>query len=137
MYSAVGIKRTHCIRDVVFERICVSSRESHSFSSLAGRSTRRTKRKKDKMTGLENMDHMDERKLEKPNIKGDKVNIIVLILMYTLQSALSGLNTEALPIILQRRKITYADQVRSTRILLCAAVVRASPFVYIRFSSYS
>lgn len=49
---------------------------------------------------------------EKPNIKGDKMNIALLILMYMLQGAIFGL-THAFPIILQHRKVSYAEQVRT------------------------
>ena len=66
-------------------------------------------------------------KFEKPNIKGDRVNIIVLILMYILQGALSGLNTGALPIILQNRKVSYADQVRFLFVLFLVPVESAAP----------
>ena len=55
-----------------------------------------------------------KQKYEKPNIKGDGINIVVLTLSYILQGALGGLNTGAFPIFLHNRKVSYADQVRSS-----------------------
>jgi len=60
----------------------------------------------------------DESKQEKPDTKGDKVNIITLLSLYIIQGVVSGLPVLAFPIILQNRKISYADQVRSIFFLM-------------------
>lgn len=56
-------------------------------------------------------ENTNERTREQPNIKGDRMNIAILIFMYMIQGAMFGL-TEAFPIIFQNRKVSYADQVR-------------------------
>jgi PAT family acetyl-CoA transporter-like MFS transporter 1 len=48
---------------------------------------------------------------EKPNIKGDRANIIILTSLYVLQGGLYGF-VLALPIVFQNRGVSYADQVR-------------------------
>lgn len=60
------------------------------------------------MSSLENV---KQQKHEKPNIKGDRLNITILIFMYILQGAVGGL-IQAFSIIFQNRKVSYADQVR-------------------------
>lgn len=50
--------------------------------------------------------------LEKPDIRGDRVNIILLIFLYLLQGGTAALRT-TLPIILQNRNVSYMDQVRT------------------------
>lgn len=48
---------------------------------------------------------------DKPNLKGDWLNIFILLLLYTLQGLQLGLTT-AIPILLQSNKnVTYQDQV--------------------------
>lgn len=48
---------------------------------------------------------------DKPNLKGDWLNIFILLLLYTLQGLQLGL-TSAIPILLQSNKnVTYQDQV--------------------------
>jgi len=58
---------------------------------------------------------------EKSNIEGDRVNICLLLLMYSFQGVVYGF-TLALPIIFQNRKISYADQVSLTRSLIALHV---------------
>jgi len=56
-------------------------------------------------------------KSEKPNLDGDRLNLFLLIILYTIQGFPIGVST-ALPLILQSKKmVTYQDQV-STYILL-------------------
>ena len=57
-------------------------------------------------------DVVKETHQEKPNIKGDKVNIMLLMFLYFLQGGTSSLRL-GLPIILQNRNVSYADQVRT------------------------
>ena len=52
----------------------------------------------------------DEQHHENPKIKGDWCNILLLIYMYVLQCIPRGL-AQAVPLILQKRKVTYTDQV--------------------------
>lgn len=48
---------------------------------------------------------------DKPDLKGDWLNIFILLLLYTLQGLQLGL-TNAIPILLQSNKnVTYQDQV--------------------------
>ena len=54
---------------------------------------------------------------EKPDIKGDRLNFILLLLLYVSQSAILGMS-HAFSFVLQRRKASYRDQVR-LRILVC------------------
>lgn len=50
-------------------------------------------------------------KSEKPNLDGDRLNLFLLIILYTIQGFPIGVST-ALPLILQSKKIvTYEDQV--------------------------
>jgi len=50
-------------------------------------------------------------KSEKPNLDGDRLNIFLLILLYTIQGFPIGIST-ALPLILQSKEmVTYKDQV--------------------------
>jgi len=52
---------------------------------------------------------------DKPNLKGDWLNIFILLLLYTLQGLQLGL-TSAIPILLQSNKnVTYQDQVNRVR----------------------
>ena len=48
---------------------------------------------------------------EEPDMKGDRWNFLLLVCMYVLQYVPRGLIT-AIPLILQNRKATYANQVR-------------------------
>ncbi|CAI6347969.1 unnamed protein product [Macrosiphum euphorbiae] len=49
-------------------------------------------------------------KLEKPNLDGDRLNLFLLIILYTIQGFPVGVST-ALPLILQSKKmVTYEDQ---------------------------
>lgn len=67
-----------------------------------------TKRKRsDNEELLENGDSGDS---EPSNIKGDEVNIVVLLFLYTLQGIPLGL-AGAVPMLLQNRGITYTQQV--------------------------
>lgn len=47
---------------------------------------------------------------EKPNLEGDWLNIFLLTFLYLLQGIPVGL-TLAIPFVLQKRGVTYADQV--------------------------
>lgn len=49
----------------------------------------------------------------KSSLKGDRLNIALLLLLYTLQ-ALPGHMATAIPIVLQKRGVTYNQQVRKT-----------------------
>jgi PAT family acetyl-CoA transporter-like MFS transporter 1 len=62
-------------------------------------------------TNMSSPGRASKQKEEKPNIKGDRLNIVLLISLYTLQGVVLGL-TQAFPIILQNRKVSYTDQVR-------------------------
>mgnify|MGYP006965733144 CR=1 FL=1 len=68
------------------------------------------------MTATKLEDAGEHKVHEKPNVHGDKINLILLTFMYTLQGALYGFSL-ALPIYFQNRKVSYADQVRSRLIL--------------------
>lgn len=57
----------------------------------------------------------NKRKHDEPNLQGDKLNIVLLIFMYTLQFIPRGLIL-AIPLILQKRKATYTNQVRNSDI---------------------
>lgn len=46
-----------------------------------------------------------------PNIIGDRLNIAILLFLYTLQGVPLGLSS-AVPIIMQKKHITYKEQVR-------------------------
>lgn len=48
----------------------------------------------------------------KPNLKGDRSNLLLLILLYIMQGIPFGFSITALPIILQSKKVvTYGEQV--------------------------
>lgn len=48
----------------------------------------------------------------RPNLKGDRLNIFLLILLYIMQGIPFGFSISALPIILQSKKVvTYGEQV--------------------------
>jgi len=48
----------------------------------------------------------------KPNLKGDRPNLFLLILLYIMQGIPFGFSISALPIILQSKKVvTYGEQV--------------------------
>ena len=49
---------------------------------------------------------------DNPDLKDDILNIIFLTFLYVLQTIPIGLSS-ALPLILQSRNVSYADQVRS------------------------
>ena len=49
---------------------------------------------------------------EKANTKGDRLNIILLLFLYTLQNVASGL-MHTIPLVMQSRNVSYADQVRA------------------------
>ncbi|XP_022174759.1 acetyl-coenzyme A transporter 1-like [Myzus persicae] len=54
----------------------------------------------------------------KPNLKGDRSNLFLLILLYILQGIPFGFSTSALPIILQSKKVvTYGEQALLSYIL--------------------
>lgn len=69
-----------------------------------------TKRKRslDKEQLLENGDPSNA---SQSNIKGDEINIAVLLFLYTLQGIPLGL-AGAIPMLLQNRGITYTQQVQ-------------------------
>lgn len=46
-----------------------------------------------------------------PNTKGDRLNIAILLFLYTLQGVPLGLSA-AIPIIMQKKHITYKEQVK-------------------------
>jgi len=53
----------------------------------------------------------DSNSAEKPNLKGDWLNLFLLLLLYTMQGIPCGL-AMAMPIILQSNKdVSYKDQV--------------------------
>lgn len=60
-----------------------------------------------------NMTSVNEKKEkhEQPDISGDRLNIFILSFMYILQGTMFGL-MQAIPLILQNRKASYADQVQ-------------------------
>lgn len=58
--------------------------------------------------------NIEEYANEKPNLKGDKLNVMLLIFMYTLQCLPRGM-VAAIPLVLQKRKVTYEDQVSTTK----------------------
>jgi len=48
----------------------------------------------------------------RPNLKGDRLNVFLLILLYIMQGIPFGFSISALPIILQSKKVvTYGEQV--------------------------
>jgi MFS transporter, PAT family, solute carrier family 33 (acetyl-CoA transportor), member 1 len=66
---------------------------------------------KDKDDPAEVYDVSLKSKSEKPNLDGDRLNIFLLILLYTIQGFPIGIST-ALPLILQSKEmVTYKDQV--------------------------
>lgn len=57
------------------------------------------------------MKEMTKQMKEKPNIEGDRINLFLLVLMYTFQGVVSGFS-HSFPIIFQQNKrVSYADQV--------------------------
>ena len=52
-------------------------------------------------------------KNEKPNIEGDRLNVLLLTFLAVLQF-IPRCMSEAIQLILQKRNVSYADQVRST-----------------------
>lgn len=60
---------------------------------------------------------------ENPNIAGDRLNICLLTFMYVLQTLPRGI-ADGIAIILQRRHVSYADQVSYKSILLRAKIFR-------------
>lgn len=56
------------------------------------------------------MENVSEEKHEKPNLKGDRLNIVLLIFMYVLQCSPRALGN-AIALILQNKKVTYEEQV--------------------------
>ena len=62
------------------------------------------------MTLLNSVENLSIGKYEKPNLKGDWLNILLLIFMYTLQCIPRSL-VNAIQLILQNRKATYDEQV--------------------------
>ncbi|XP_060878679.1 acetyl-coenzyme A transporter 1-like [Metopolophium dirhodum] len=53
----------------------------------------------------------DSNSAEKPNLKGDWLNLLLLLLLYAMQAILYGLASLAIPIILQSNKnVSYKDQ---------------------------
>ena len=48
---------------------------------------------------------------EKPDIKGDRLNFILLMSLYLLQAVVLGM-TDICSFVLQKRKASYQDQVR-------------------------
>lgn len=49
--------------------------------------------------------------MPKPNTIGDRLNIAILLVLYTLQGVPLGLSA-AIPIIMQKKHITYKEQVK-------------------------
>lgn len=65
----------------------------------------------DKENCLEGFETSRKSLPKKSNLDGDRLNVLVLIVLYIIQGFVVGFST-ALPIILQSRKIvTYEDQV--------------------------
>ena len=56
------------------------------------------------------MTEMGKKVHEKADIKGDRLNVMLLLLMYSFQGIVNGL-TLAMPIIFQNRNVSYAEQV--------------------------
>lgn len=76
--------------------------------------TKSTRNRRDQ----ENISLSHETTSEKPNLDGDRSNIILLIILYTIQGFLIGFST-VLPIILQsKQNVTYEDQVSFNYIML-------------------
>lgn len=78
-----------------------------------------SKVKQIKSMGLENNLENDSPKRKKhgshvpkavPSTKGDRMNIALLLFLYTLQGVPLGLSS-AIPIIMQKKHITYKEQV--------------------------
>lgn len=66
-------------------------------------------RKSDGTTRL--IENGDQKDMEEPsNIKGDRLNIALLLFLYTLQGIPLGL-AAAIPMLLQNRGISYREQV--------------------------
>lgn len=61
---------------------------------------------------------------EKPNIEGDGLNFVLLTFLYALQGSVVGIG-EAIPIILQKRNVTYEDQVNFYLYLPASIVIYA------------
>lgn len=60
---------------------------------------------------LENSEQPHGSTWEKPNLKGDRVNIFVLIILYTLQGITYGLTISLLLIFQNKKMVTYTDLV--------------------------
>jgi len=56
------------------------------------------------------MDSNADENYEKSDLKGDRLNFILLTTLYTLQGAVGGI-VLAVPKVLQKRNIAYEDQV--------------------------
>lgn len=55
--------------------------------------------------------HKSHSSKAKPSTVGDRLNIAILLFLYTLQGVPLGLSA-AIPIIMQKKHITYKEQVR-------------------------
>ena len=60
---------------------------------------------------LISVENAEKKKSEETNLKGDQLNIILLVYLYTLQCIPRGVSL-AIPLILQNRKVSYNEQVR-------------------------
>lgn len=74
---------------------------------------RKTMVLEDKLDNLSKKKKKDGSHLPKimPSIIGDRLNIVILLFLYTLQGVPLGLSA-AIPIIMQKKHITYKEQVK-------------------------
>ena len=56
----------------------------------------------------------EDRELQRSNIVGDRLNFVLVTFLYVLQGVVIGV-TVAIPLILQKRNVTYTDQVRPNK----------------------
>lgn len=73
-------------------------------------------RNKRELLNTENMDKKEhtfshENTTEKPNLKGDRLNFYLLILLYTIQGFSGGLHTSISIILQSNKSVTFEDQV--------------------------
>ena len=69
------------------------------------------------MTESNSEDHRADEIYEKANLKGDRWNFVLLTFLYLLQGSIMGI-AMAIPSIVQKRGVTYENQVKKyTRIL--------------------
>lgn len=80
-----------------------------------------TSRRRRSDGNVKNLENGDGRDIEDPSdIRGDKLNIALLLFLYTLQGIPLGL-AAAIPMLLQNRGISYKEQVTSINLLLLSS----------------